>query len=133
MATRKHCVAIALRRPGRAAGPEEIELGDDDLVEVAPSGLGAFAAADPELFEVTSVDVDLGALVVEPSPPTPWRGTPRLGLGKETMQVLGPLMVKQLARPAAPPPRFPRSAGLLAAAAAVATVLLTASAALAFS
>lgn len=105
MATRKHCVAIALRRPGRAASvPEEIELGDDDLVEVA-----------------------------EPPTPITWRGTPRIGLGKETLQVLAPIMVKQLARPAAPPPRFPRSAGMLVAAAAVATVLLSASAALAFS
>jgi hypothetical protein len=61
-----------------------------------------------------------------------WKGTPRTALGKETLQVLAPLMVKQLARPSAPPPRFPRSAGLLAAAAAIAAVLLTASAAMAW-
>ena len=120
MATRKHCVAITLRRPGRAtAALEEIELGADDLV-------------DDDLVEAGRVEASLAA-TCEPPPPITWRGTPRIGLGKETMQVLAPLMVKQLARPAAPPPRVPRSAGLLAAAAAVATVLLSASAALAFS
>jgi hypothetical protein len=108
----------------------------------APESLTAAALPLPPARRARVSEPPAAPVSVAPAsaPPTPvpssfrqeWKGTPRMQLGKETLQVLAPIMVKQLARPAAPPPRFRSSAGLLAAAAAVAAVLLTASAAMAW-
>ncbi len=54
-------------------------------------------------------------------------------LGKETMQILAPMMVRPLARSTPPPPRFAFTARAAMAMAAVAVVLTSASVALALS
>lgn len=117
----------------------DVDLGDLGLAQLEAAALEASAR------EASRLEAARAAALPEPPPaseapasaPAPsfrqeWKGTPRIQLGKETLQVLAPIMVKQLARPAAPPPRFRSSAGLLTAAAAIAAVLLTASAAMAW-